>query len=109
MTSNPNSSSSSVKHPCPQTAQTNNSAVAQCDNKSSVRVRESKRNVCFPTSVLHIAAGKENAASSGTTYRTEMSIVASGLNQNEHVSIFWNVWRLTVNKPVDRCSPQYRD
>ncbi|XP_042692591.1 breast cancer type 1 susceptibility protein isoform X3 [Centrocercus urophasianus] len=88
VTSNPNSSSSSVKHPCPQNAQTtNNSAVAQCDNKSSVRVHESKRNVCFPTSVLHNAAGKENAASSGTTYRTEMSIVASGLNQSEHLMV----------------------
>ncbi|XP_010722927.1 breast cancer type 1 susceptibility protein homolog isoform X1 [Meleagris gallopavo] len=97
VTRNPNSSSSSVKHPCPQTAEaTNNSAVAQSDNKSNVQVCESKRNVCFPTSVLHNAAGKENVASSGTTYRTEMSIVASGLNQSEHVSIFWNVWRLAV-------------
>ncbi|XP_031456399.1 breast cancer type 1 susceptibility protein isoform X2 [Phasianus colchicus] len=85
VTTNPNSSSSSVKHPCPQTAEaTNNSAVVQSDNKSSVQLCESKRNACFPTSALHNA---ENAASSGTTYRTEMSIVASGLNQSEHLMV----------------------
>lgn len=88
VTKNPNSSSFSVKHPCPQTAEaTDSSAVAQGDNKSNVQVCKSKRSVCFPTSVLHNVAGKENAASSGTTCRTEMSIVASGLNQSEHLMV----------------------
>ncbi|XP_021233931.1 breast cancer type 1 susceptibility protein isoform X3 [Numida meleagris] len=88
VTRSPNSSSSPVKHPCLQTAEgTSSSAVAQSDNKSNVQVCKSKRSVFFPTSVLHGAAGKENAASSGTTYRTEMSIVASGLNQSEHLMV----------------------
>ncbi|XP_072212617.1 breast cancer type 1 susceptibility protein isoform X2 [Excalfactoria chinensis] len=88
VTRNPNSSSSSIKHPCPQTAEaTDNSTVSQSDNKKSVQICKSKRSVCFPTSVLHNSAGKENAASSGMTYRTEMSIVASGLNQSEHLMV----------------------
>ncbi|POI25029.1 hypothetical protein CIB84_011221, partial [Bambusicola thoracicus] len=110
VTKNPNSSSSSVKDPCPQTAEaTDSSVVAQGDNKSNVQVCKSKRSVCFPTSVLHNVAGKENAASSGTTCRTEMSIVASGLNQSEHVSTFWDVQKLAVNIPIDCSSPHCRD
>ncbi|XP_015741533.1 breast cancer type 1 susceptibility protein isoform X2 [Coturnix japonica] len=88
VTRNPNSSSSSLKHPCPQTAKaTNSSTVSQSDNKSNVQICKSKRSICFPTSVLYNSAGKENAASSGMTHRTEMSIVASGLNQSEHLMV----------------------
>ncbi|NXJ13254.1 BRCA1 protein, partial [Odontophorus gujanensis] len=84
----PNSSSSSVKHPHPQTAEaTNSSAVTQSDNKSNVQVCKSERNVCFPTPVLPNASGKENAARSSTTYRTGMLIVASGLNQSEQLMV----------------------
>ncbi|OXB55293.1 hypothetical protein ASZ78_014087 [Callipepla squamata] len=89
---NPIKSSSFVKHPHPQIAEaTDSSAVAQSDNKSNVQVCKSERSVCFPTPVLPNASGKENAARSGTAYRTGMLIVASGLNQSEQVCLFWNV------------------
>ena len=89
MTRSPNNASSSVRLLNPRTAEaTNSSVVAQNANKSCAQECKSKRSVCFPISVLHNAAGKENVTSPVATNRKEMSIVASGLNQSEHVSIF---------------------
>ncbi|NXI62052.1 BRCA1 protein, partial [Anseranas semipalmata] len=88
VTRSPNSSSSSLKPPHPQTAEaTNSSAVAENDNKSRAQGCISKRSVRFPTSVLHNAAGKENATGPVVTNRKEMSIVASGLNQSEQLVV----------------------
>uniref|UniRef100_A0A8B9PID3 RING-type E3 ubiquitin transferase n=1 Tax=Apteryx owenii TaxID=8824 RepID=A0A8B9PID3_APTOW len=81
----PNSSSSSIRLLHPQTAEaTNSSAVAQNANRSCNQGCKQGRSVCFPTSVLHNTAGKENATSPVVTNRREMSIVASGLNRSEH-------------------------
>lgn len=89
MTRSPNNASSSISLLNPQTAEaTNSSVVVQNANKSCAREWKSKRSVCFPTSVLHNTAGKENATSPVVTDRKEMSVVASGLNQSEHVSIY---------------------
>jgi len=89
VTTSPNSSSSSVRLLNSHTAEaTNSSVVAQNANKSCARECKSKRSLCFPIPVLHNAAGKENATSPVVTNRKELSIVASGLNQSEHVSIF---------------------
>ncbi|XP_009951210.1 PREDICTED: breast cancer type 1 susceptibility protein [Leptosomus discolor] len=72
----------------PQTAEaTNSSMVAQKSNKSCTQECKSKRSVCFPISVLRNASGKENATSPVVTNRKEMSIVASGLNQSEHLVV----------------------
>ncbi|KAM9267476.1 breast cancer type 1 susceptibility protein [Morus bassanus] len=88
VTRSPNSFSSSVRLLNPQTAEaTDSSVVAQNANKSCAQERKSKRSVCFPISVLHNAAGKENATSPVVTNRKEMSIVASGLNQSEHLVV----------------------
>ncbi|NXX52115.1 BRCA1 protein, partial [Scopus umbretta] len=88
VTRSPNSSSSSVRLLNPRTAEAaNRSVVAQNASKSCAEERKSKRNVCFPISVLHNAAGKENAATPVATNRKEMSIVASGLNQSEHLVV----------------------
>uniref|UniRef100_A0A8C3GFF4 RING-type E3 ubiquitin transferase n=1 Tax=Cairina moschata TaxID=8855 RepID=A0A8C3GFF4_CAIMO len=88
VTRSPNASSSFVKPPHLQTAEaTNSSAVAQNDNKSRSQGCKLKRSVCFPTSVLHNAAGKENATNPVVTNRKKMSIVASGLNQSEHMVV----------------------
>ncbi|NXC73986.1 BRCA1 protein, partial [Anhinga anhinga] len=88
VTSSPNSSSSSVRQLNPRTAEATDSSVeAQDANKSCAQECKSKRSVCFPISVLHNAAGKENAASPVVTNRKEMSIVASGLNQSEHLVV----------------------
>ncbi|XP_010178499.1 PREDICTED: breast cancer type 1 susceptibility protein [Mesitornis unicolor] len=84
----PNNSSSSGRLLNPQTAEaTNGSVVAQNANKSCTQESKLKRSVCFPTSVLHNPAGKENAASPVVTSGKEMSIVASGLNQSEHLVV----------------------
>ncbi|KAM6334061.1 breast cancer type 1 susceptibility protein isoform 2-T12 [Alca torda] len=83
-----NNSSSSVRLPNPRTAEaTSSSVVAQSAKKSSAQERKSQRSVCFPVPVLHNAAGKENATSPVVTNRKEMSIVASGLNQSEHLVV----------------------
>ncbi|KAM6107967.1 breast cancer type 1 susceptibility protein [Pterocles gutturalis] len=88
VTRSPNNSSSSVRLLNPRTAEpTNGSVVAQDANESCTQERKSKRSVCFPLSALHNAAGKENAASPVVTNRKEMSIVASGLNQSEHLVV----------------------
>ncbi|XP_013056360.3 breast cancer type 1 susceptibility protein isoform X2 [Anser cygnoides] len=88
VTRSPNASSSFVKPPHLQTAEaTNSSALAQNDDKSRSQGCKLKRSVCFPTSVLHNAAGKENATSPVVTNRKKMSIVASGLNQTEHMVV----------------------
>ncbi|PKU41272.1 breast cancer type 1 susceptibility protein [Limosa lapponica baueri] len=65
----------------------NRSVAAQNAEKSCAQECTSKRTVCFPISVLHNVAGKENATSPVVTYRKEMSIVASGLNQSEHLVV----------------------
>ncbi|XP_013806921.2 breast cancer type 1 susceptibility protein isoform X2 [Apteryx mantelli] len=84
----PNSSSSSIRLLHPQTAEaTNSSAVAQNANRSCNQGCKQGRSVCFPTSVLHNTAGKENATSPVVTNRREMSIVASGLNRSEHLVV----------------------
>ncbi|KAF1490441.1 hypothetical protein FQV17_0001612, partial [Megadyptes antipodes antipodes] len=88
VTRNLNSSSSSVRLLNPRTAETtNSSAIAQNANKSCAEECKSKRSVCFPISVPHNVTGKENATSSVVTNRKEMSIVASGLNQSEHLVV----------------------
>ncbi|NWU56908.1 BRCA1 protein, partial [Dromas ardeola] len=88
VTRSPNNSSSSVRLLNPRTAEaTSSSVVAQNAKKSSAQERKSKRSVCFPVPVLHNAAGKENATSPVVTNRKEMSIVASGLNQSEHLVV----------------------
>ncbi|NXG89761.1 BRCA1 protein, partial [Stercorarius parasiticus] len=88
VTRSPNNSSSSVRLLNPQTAEaTSRFVVAQSAKKSSAQECKSKRSVCFPVPVLHNAAGKENATSPVVTNRKEMSIVASGLNQNEHLIV----------------------
>nr|XP_038024676.1 breast cancer type 1 susceptibility protein isoform X1 [Anas platyrhynchos] len=88
VTRSPHASSSFVKPPHLQTAEaTNSSAVVQNDNKSSSQGCKSKRSVCFPTSVLHNAYGKENATNPVVTNRKKMSIVASGLKQSEHMVV----------------------
>ncbi|XP_009808601.2 breast cancer type 1 susceptibility protein [Gavia stellata] len=88
VTRSPNSSSSPVRLLNPQTAEaTNSSVVAQNANKSCTQECKSKRSVCFPVSILHNTAGKENAPSPVVTNRREMSIVASGLNQREHLVV----------------------
>ncbi|XP_075579001.1 breast cancer type 1 susceptibility protein isoform X1 [Pelecanus crispus] len=87
VTRSPNSSSS-VRLLNPRTAEaTNSSVVAQNASKSCAQECKSKRSVCFPVSVLHNVAGKENATSPVVTNRKEMSIVASGLNQSEHLMV----------------------
>ncbi|NXE24644.1 BRCA1 protein, partial [Ardeotis kori] len=84
----PNNSTSSVRLLNPRTAEaTNSSVVAQNANKSCTRESKSKRSVCFPVSILHNAAGKENATSTAVNHRKEMSIVASGLNKSEHLVV----------------------
>ncbi|NXW45670.1 BRCA1 protein, partial [Nyctiprogne leucopyga] len=88
VTRSPNNSSSSVRLLNPQTAEaTNSSVVALNASKSSTQERTSKRSGCFPVSVPHNAAGKENATGPAVTNRKEMSIVASGLNQSEHLVV----------------------
>ncbi|NXV15861.1 BRCA1 protein, partial [Cepphus grylle] len=88
VTKSPNNSSSSVRLLNPRTAEaTSSSVVAQSAKKSSAQERKSQRNVCFPVPVLHNAAEKENATSPVVTNRKEMSIVASGLNQSEHLVV----------------------
>ncbi|NWX51307.1 BRCA1 protein, partial [Steatornis caripensis] len=83
-----NNSSSSVRLLNPLTAEaTNTSVVAQNADKSHTQDCKSKRIVCFPVSVLHNAAEKENATSPVVTNRKAMSIVASGLNQSEHLVV----------------------
>ncbi|KAM6312199.1 breast cancer type 1 susceptibility protein isoform 2-T3 [Podargus strigoides] len=79
------SSSSSVRLLNPQTAEATNSSVVA--NKSCAQECKSKRSVSFPISVLHNATGKENATNPVVTKRKEMSIVASGLNQSEHLVV----------------------
>ncbi|XP_010291235.1 PREDICTED: breast cancer type 1 susceptibility protein [Phaethon lepturus] len=88
VTRSPNSSSSSERLLNPQTAEaTDSSLVSQNANKSRAQEHKSKRSVCFPVSVLHNAAGKENATSPVVTNRKKMSIVASGLNPSEHLVV----------------------
>ncbi|NWW50518.1 BRCA1 protein, partial [Pedionomus torquatus] len=85
---NPNNSSSSVRLLNPPTVEAANRPVAARNvDKSSARECKSKRNVPFPLSVPHNAAGKENTTSPVVTDRKEMSIVASGLNQSEHLVV----------------------
>ncbi|NXC42236.1 BRCA1 protein, partial [Penelope pileata] len=87
VTRSPNSFSSSIKPLHPQSAEaTNSSAVAQ-NNKSHAQVCKSKRSVCLATSILPNTAGKENDRGAGVTNKPEMSIVASGLNQSEHLVV----------------------
>ncbi|XP_010222302.1 PREDICTED: breast cancer type 1 susceptibility protein [Tinamus guttatus] len=83
-----NCSSSSKRLLCPPaTEAANSSSVAQNANRSCTQGCKGKRNVCFPSSVLHNASGKENATSPVGSNRREMSIVASGLNQSEHLVV----------------------
>ncbi|NXW53841.1 BRCA1 protein, partial [Eurystomus gularis] len=88
VTRSQDNSFSSVRLLNPQSAEaTSSSVVAQSVNQSCGQERKSKRSLCFPVPVLHNAAGKENAASLVVTNRKEMSIVASGLNQSEHLVV----------------------
>ncbi|KAM6295431.1 breast cancer type 1 susceptibility protein [Aegotheles albertisi] len=88
VTRSPNNSSNSVRLLNSQTAgATKGSVAAQNANKGRAQECKSKRNVCFPGSVLHDEAGKENTASPVVTNRKAMSIVASGLTQSEHLAV----------------------
>ncbi|XP_030364224.1 breast cancer type 1 susceptibility protein isoform X3 [Strigops habroptila] len=88
VTRSPNNSSSSVRLLNPRTAEaTNSPVVTQKANKSRAQESKSKRNVCFPLSVLHNTAGKENLTSPVVTNRKAMSIVASGLSQSEYLVV----------------------
>ncbi|KAM6238603.1 breast cancer type 1 susceptibility protein [Porphyrio hochstetteri] len=79
--------SSSIGLLNPPTAEATNSSVAQNANKRCTQEWKSKRSRCFPVPILHSAAEKENAAGPAVTNRREMSIVASGLNQSEHLVV----------------------
>ncbi|XP_065711988.2 breast cancer type 1 susceptibility protein isoform X2 [Patagioenas fasciata] len=82
------SKSSSVRVLNPPAAEETTSCVAAPNaGNSCTQECKSTRSSCFPTSVLHNATGKENAASPVGTNRKEMSIVASGLTQSEHVVV----------------------
>ncbi|XP_032841867.2 breast cancer type 1 susceptibility protein isoform X4 [Tyto alba] len=95
VTRSPNNSFSSVTLLKPRTAEaTDSSVVAQNANKGCAQECKSKRSVCFPISVLYNTAGKENATSAVVTNRKGMSIVASGLNQSEHL-VVWKFARQT--------------
>ncbi|XP_008939866.1 PREDICTED: breast cancer type 1 susceptibility protein [Merops nubicus] len=88
VTESPKNSSCSVRLLNTQTAEATNSSVeAQNVKQSSAQGYKSKRSVCYPVSVLHNASGKENATSPVMANRKEMSIVASGLNQSEHLVV----------------------
>ncbi|NXI91073.1 BRCA1 protein, partial [Psophia crepitans] len=88
VTRSTNTSSSSVRLLNPQTAEAaNSSVVAENANKRCPQEHKSKRSTSFPVSVLHNAAGKENATSPAVINKKEMSIVASGLNQSEHLMV----------------------
>ncbi|NWV28855.1 BRCA1 protein, partial [Origma solitaria] len=84
----PHNSSSSVSLFTPQAAEaTNGPLVGQSTDKSCGPGHKLKRSVCSPVPVLHNATGKENATSPGVIKRKQMSIVASGLNHNEHLLV----------------------
>lgn len=88
VTRSPSKSCSSVRLLNPPSAEaTTRSVAAPSADNSCTQECKSTRSSCLPTSVLHNAAGKESAASPVVTNRKEMSIVASGLTQSEHVSI----------------------
>ncbi|NXW95337.1 BRCA1 protein, partial [Alopecoenas beccarii] len=88
VTRSPSKSSSSVRLLNPQAAEATTSSVAAPHaDKSWTQECKSTRSSCFPTSVPHNAAGKESATSPVVTNRKEMSIVASGLTQSEHVVV----------------------
>ncbi|XP_010141210.1 PREDICTED: breast cancer type 1 susceptibility protein [Buceros rhinoceros silvestris] len=87
VTRSPNDSSSERLLNSRTAEATNSSVVAQNADQSCAQECKSKRSACFPVSVLHNAAGKENATSPVVTNRKEMSIVASGLNQSEHLVV----------------------
>ncbi|NXY47823.1 BRCA1 protein, partial [Ceuthmochares aereus] len=87
VTRSPNNSSSSARLLHPRAEATDSSVSAQNADKSCAQERKSKRSVRFPVSALHNAAGKENTTSPVVTGRKEMSIVASGLNQSEHLMV----------------------
>lgn len=88
VTRSPSKSSSSMRLLNPQTAEATTSSVAAPNaDKSWTQECKSTRSSCFPTSLLHNAAEKESATSPVVTNRKEMSIVASGLTQSEHVSV----------------------
>ncbi|NWX09683.1 BRCA1 protein, partial [Caloenas nicobarica] len=86
-TRSPSKSSSSVRLLNPQTAEATTSSVAAPNADKSWTQERKSRSSCFPTSILHNAAGKESATSPVVTNRKEMSIVASGLTQSEHVVV----------------------
>ncbi|NWQ82496.1 BRCA1 protein, partial [Columbina picui] len=88
VTRSPSKSSSSVRLLNPQAAEaTTSSAAAPNADKSWTQECKSTRSSCFPASVPHNAAGKASATSPVVTSRKEMSFVASGLTQSEHVVV----------------------
>nr|XP_021136715.1 breast cancer type 1 susceptibility protein isoform X2 [Columba livia] len=88
VTRSPSKSCSSVRLLNPPSAEvTARSVAAPSADNSCTQECKSTRSSCLPTSVLHNAAGKESAASPVVTNRKEMSIVASGLTQSEHVVV----------------------
>ncbi|XP_014814683.1 PREDICTED: breast cancer type 1 susceptibility protein isoform X2 [Calidris pugnax] len=89
VTRSPNNNSSFVRllNPPTAAAAANRPGAAQSAERSCAQERTSRRNVSFPISAPHNAAGKENSTSPVVTNRKEMSIVASGLNQSEHLVV----------------------
>ncbi|NXJ69677.1 BRCA1 protein, partial [Rostratula benghalensis] len=88
VTRSPNNSSSSARLLNPPTGEAADRPVAaQSADQSCARDCKWKRNVCFPLAVPHNVAGKENTTSPVVTNRKEMSLVASGLNQSEHLVV----------------------
>ncbi|NWY05618.1 BRCA1 protein, partial [Nothoprocta ornata] len=84
----PNSSSSSKRLLRPRAPEAaSSSALAQSANRSRTPGCKRDRGVGFPPSVLPNSSGKESAISPAGTNRREMSIVASGLNQSEHLVV----------------------
>ncbi|NWV01689.1 BRCA1 protein, partial [Upupa epops] len=68
----------------PQTAEAPHSSVAAQDAGGSCK---SERSKALPVAAQHSAAGEETATSPVVTKRKEMSLVASGLNQREHLVV----------------------
>ncbi|NXO03374.1 BRCA1 protein, partial [Rhinopomastus cyanomelas] len=83
VTRSPNNSSSSSEGLLnPQTAEATNTPSAR---RSCTQQHKSERSSCLP--VAASAAGEETAADAAARERKVMSIVASGLNQREHLVV----------------------
>lgn len=82
-----------------QTAESTNSAAISwnANNGKSTQGCKQERRAFSSASALHTGVVKENAKSPVVTCRRQMSIVASGLNQSELVSVFHYLCQSPVN------------